>query len=97
METIYKVYFSDYKVLNMRKSDILNIGNTKTIYMCTKKYGPVGFSDYVKEMEIILYKSNVNKSADSYIENYTLLPGTYGLNAFDENDQDVCRFLNDEN
>ncbi len=96
MESTYKVYFSDYKVLNMRKQDIMGIPNKLSIHLCTKKYRPVGLSNYIKEMEIILYTSEVKNTSESYIDNYQNLPGVYGLNALDESDKAVCQFLNDQ-
>jgi len=94
MDQIYKVYFNDYKVLTMRKNDIMGIYNKQSIHMCTKKYRPVGLSHFVKEIEIILYTSEMKNTSESYIKNYKSLPGLYGLNAIDEVDEEVCKYLN---
>ena len=95
MDNLYKVYFSDYKVLSMGKSDILSISNKQSIHMCTKRYRPVGLSNYIKELEIILYTSDVKNTVEFYMDNYKSLPGVYGLHAVDEVDEELCRFLND--
>ncbi len=96
MESVYTVYFNDYKIVRMTAKDVMNLSCKKSIQSCTKKYCPEKHSKYIKEMEIVLYTSYMPNSAESYIENYKDCSHIYGEDAINETDEAVCRYLNGE-